>query len=242
MNEIKKVSVIISTYNRYKFLLNAVNSVKNQTYKNIEIIVVNDGSTEKEYYTTRIMGIKIYNLAKNSKDLLGFPCMSVPKNYGLKRTTGDYIAFLDDDDIWLPKKIEKQIKKLNKSKNSNILMSCTDAYTGRGPYNKNEKYQKYNKEMALKHILRTTNMTEIPRIFDLDYIEKNNTILMSSCLIHKDIIKKIGLMDELPLGGKYNGLYEDYEYWKRCLKYTDCLYIDEPLIYYDLGHGYGNNY
>jgi glycosyltransferase involved in cell wall biosynthesis len=224
-----KVSVIISTYNRYKFLINAINSVKTQTYKNIEIIVVNDGSTETEYYIKSIKGIKMYHLKKNSKDVIGFPCMSIPKNYGLKKATGDYIAFLDDDDIWFPKKIEKQLKKLNKPKNIDIKMISTNAYTGKGLYDKHKTYNKYFN-------------TEIPTIFDLNYIKKHNSIILSSCLIHKDIIKKVGYLDELPLGGKHKGLYEDYEYWKRCLKYTKCLYINKPLIYYDQGHGYGNDY
>lgn len=241
-----KISVIIPTYNRYKFLLNAINSVKNQTYKNVEIIVVNDGSSEEEYYTKRIEGVKMLHMDKNSKEIKGYACVAIARNYGMKIASGDYIAFLDDDDIWLPRKLEMQIKSLEDPLNIECQMTCTDGYVGGGEYNERihetNGYQRYMKEKAYQYILHHTGMTYIPKVFDSEYIKKNNTIMTSSCMVHRDVIRKVGEIDELPIGGKHNGLYEDYEYWKRCLKYTKCLYVDEPLIYYDLGHGYGNNY
>ena len=68
MDSLDKVSVIIPTYNRFSYLLNAINSIKEQTYSNIEIIVVNDCSTQKEYYEHDWSDIKIIHLEKNSKD------------------------------------------------------------------------------------------------------------------------------------------------------------------------------
>jgi teichuronic acid biosynthesis glycosyltransferase TuaG len=110
-----KVSVVIPTYNRFKYLLNTINSVKQQTYKNIEIIVVNDCSTEKEYYeyNWEINNITIIHLKKNSKDVFGYACLGLSRNYGIKKSTGKYIAFCDDDDIWFPEKIEQQLKAMN---------------------------------------------------------------------------------------------------------------------------------
>ena len=71
-----KVSVIIPTYNRFDYLLNTIKSVKEQTHQNLEIIVVNDRSIEKEYYDYDWSGnnIKIIHLDKNSKDTFGFAC------------------------------------------------------------------------------------------------------------------------------------------------------------------------
>ena len=67
-----KVSVIIPTYNRFHFLLNTIKSVKDQTYKNIEIIVINDCSTQKEYYDYQFDNdIIIINLKENSKKIFG---------------------------------------------------------------------------------------------------------------------------------------------------------------------------
>ena len=119
-----KVSVIIPTFNRFKYLLNAIESVKKQTYKNIEIIVVNDCSTEKEYYNYDFgNNIIVIHLDKNSKNIFGYACAGYVRNQGINASTGFYIAFLDDDDVWFPNKIEIQ---LNKMKETNCEMSCTE--------------------------------------------------------------------------------------------------------------------
>ena len=107
-----KVSVIIPTYNRFKYLLNSINSVRKQTYTNIEIIVINDCSTQQEYYTHNFgSDVKIIHLIKNSRFVTDFPCTGYVRNKGIEISTGEYIAFLDDDDIWLPNKLEIQIKE-----------------------------------------------------------------------------------------------------------------------------------
>ena len=123
-----KLSVIIPTYNRYDKLQNAIESVKNQTYKNIEIIVVNDNSVDGRYYEKSFQSrkdIKIINLNPCTKTLFDFPMIpnGINRNIGLQFATGTYIAFLDDDDYWMPRKIELQ---LNEMKQKNIQMSCTD--------------------------------------------------------------------------------------------------------------------
>jgi len=99
-----KVSVIIPTYNRFHYLLNTIKSVQKQTHKNIEIIIVNDCSTQKEYYTYNWDDINIIHLPENSKKTFGFACAGYVRNKGIEEATGKYIAFCDDDDIWFPKK------------------------------------------------------------------------------------------------------------------------------------------
>jgi glycosyltransferase involved in cell wall biosynthesis len=112
-----KVSVIIPTYNRFEYVLNAIESVKNQTYKDVEVIVVNDCSTQQEYYTDhpQLMGDNVFltNLPKNSRDVFGIVSPGGhARNIGMMLASGDYIAFLDDDDYWLPEKLEKQISQM----------------------------------------------------------------------------------------------------------------------------------
>ena len=115
-----KVSVIIPTYNRFHYLLNAIKSVKEQTYKNIEIIVVNDCSIQKEYYLfdfKKNFGDEFYilHLPKNSKEIFGIVSPGGhARNIGMMLSSGTYIAFLDDDDYFLPSKIEKQLKLMKK--------------------------------------------------------------------------------------------------------------------------------
>ena len=120
-----KVSVIIPTYNRFKYLLNTIKSVKEQTYPNIEIIVVNDKSIQKEYYDYdwNSNNIKIIHLEKNSKDRFGYACAGYVRNKGIELSFGKYIAFCDDDDIWFPNKIELQLKAMRET---GCKMSSTD--------------------------------------------------------------------------------------------------------------------
>jgi teichuronic acid biosynthesis glycosyltransferase TuaG len=81
-----KVSVVIPTYNRFTYLLNTIKSVKEQTYSNIEIIVVNDKSTQNEYYNYNweTNNIKIINLEKNSKEIFGYACAGFVRNKGIE--------------------------------------------------------------------------------------------------------------------------------------------------------------
>lgn len=248
-----KVSVIIPTYNRYKYLLNAVDSVLNQTYKNIELIVINDCSTQPDYEkgleNFTVLDIKnksinqknpnliLINLEKNSKTRLGYGCAAFVRNMGIKIASGDYISFLDDDDYWLPTKIEEQIKIM---KEKGINMCCTDCYIGKGPYNSKVKYGALNNEICYNTILSKYwrngwDIKTYPEIWDNDFLNIHNCIICSSVIVHKNIIKKIGEM-------KLINRAEDYDYWKRCLNYTKCIYINKPLLFYDNGHGDGRNY
>lgn len=104
----KKVSVIIPFFNGVNWLNEAVESVIKQTYSNIEIIVINDGSIEDmtDFLIKFNSRIK-YTYQKNQG-------AAVARNVGMKLASGDYFAFLDSDDIWLPNKLEKQVNFMDK--------------------------------------------------------------------------------------------------------------------------------
>lgn len=115
------VSVIIPTYKRNETLERAIISVINQTYPNIEIIVVDDNANFPKYREENRKLLKKYKevkLIENEKNLGG----GLTRNQGIKIAKGDFIAFLDDDDEFLPTKIEKQYKLYKKLNNSNIAM------------------------------------------------------------------------------------------------------------------------
>jgi glycosyltransferase involved in cell wall biosynthesis len=238
----EKVTVIIPTYNRFNYLMNTIKSVKEQTYTNIEIIVVNDCSTQKDYYeyNWEENGISIIHLEENSKKIFGFACPGgYQRNFGIAISTGTYIAFCDDDDIWFEKKLELQIDAMEKT---GCKMSSTDGLIGNGVYNINKSYQKYNAEhyfSTLKGIYKGNNSSLMdngfPNIWDLNFSKIHNCMICSSVIIKKDIIDKTGkfIIDR-------SG--EDYEYWLRALKYTDSVYVPEICFYYDASHGGGQNY
>ena len=100
------VSIVITTYNRTNYLYNAIQSVVKQSYTNIEIIVIDDGSTVN--YAESICA-QFSNCNYYYKENGG---LSSARNYGLNLAKGEYIAFLDDDDFWESSKIEKQVKVL----------------------------------------------------------------------------------------------------------------------------------
>lgn len=117
----KLVSVIMPVYNCEAFVGEAIQSVVSQTYKNIELIIVDDGSTDR---TADVIArfqkantyIKYYKFDINSG-------AAQSRNYAIKMATGKYLAFLDSDDIWVPNKLERQIRFME---DNNYNFTCTD--------------------------------------------------------------------------------------------------------------------
>lgn len=245
-----KVSVIIPTYNRFNSLRHTVESVKAQTHKNLEIIVINDGSTDQQYYDHKWDDdIIVINLEKNSKQLFGYPTVGYVINKGLEIYTGDFFSTCDDDDYWLPNKLELQLQAM---KDTNCSMSCTEGYIGKGMYNKNMRYPFFNKQRFVRDIFKKymkrgyNILTQgFPRVFDYNFVSVHNVIIACSVLIHRSVIDRIGKQLEIKMGGvKINGreIHIDYDYWLRALRHTNCVYVDHPCVYYDEGHGDGKNY
>ncbi len=215
------VSVIIPSYNRWKYLQNAVKSVIEQSYKNVEIIIINDHSTEEDYYKetnelTDIPNLKIYHLIENQRKKYNFgSAQGMTRNEGMKYAKGEWIAFLDDDDYWYPNKLEIELNVIKKEK---ALFCSTNMHLGNGMYG-NEK----NKKLYITEKLN--------KFLKYDDIKRSNAICNSSVLLHRKIIEKTDGFKLIQ--------YEDYNLWLEILQMTDCLYIPIPLIYYDLSHGDG---
>lgn len=238
------VTAIVSTFNRFDYLLNTIDSIKQQTYKNIEIIVVNDKSTQEEYYkyNWKEQGVNIIHLDPSSKEVIGYPVPGgFQRNFGMESGKGDYFAFCDDDDVWLPKKLELQIPSMIKN---NCKMSCTDGYRGQGAYDPKNKYRIYNKEVffnILKDKYKNTSYDfslhedNFPKIWDEGFFQRHNCAICSSVVIHKSIFELVGKFTPMKAA-------DDYEYWRRVIKHTNCHYIDQPLMYYDTAHGGGIQY
>ena len=236
-----KVSVIIPTYNRFNCLLNAIESVKNQNYPDIEIIVVNDRSTQEEYYKYDFPGVTVVHLDKGAIERHGRPMPGChPRNVGIKIASGDYIAFLDDDDVWMPYKIRLQIETM---KHYGCNMCCSDGYIDNGTYDENKLYKKYNSEYywaTIKKIFKRKKRPELlrsgfPDIWNLDFLNVHNCCVTSSVILATEVVRKVGEF-------KIMSVAEDYDYWKRALVHTKCAYVPIPLFYYDSSHGGGRKY
>jgi teichuronic acid biosynthesis glycosyltransferase TuaG len=234
-----KVSVIVPTYNRFKYLINTIKSIKEQTYKNLEIIVINDGSSQKEYYEYdwKKDEIIILHLKENTKKLFGYGCVGYVRNKGIELATGKYIAFCDDDDIWFPQKIELQIKALNES---NCKMCCTEGIIGEGMFDKSKNYKKFNSEFYYNDIQNIYKLNgyifnDFPKLFYFKFIKIHNCIICSSVLIEKELLNKINRMP-------HKRRSQDYYCWLKALRHTNCVYVNEVCFYYDINHGDGGNH
>jgi glycosyltransferase involved in cell wall biosynthesis len=114
----KSVSVILPVYKVEKYIASALQSVVNQTYQNLEILIVDDGSPDKSVeICQQFTDSRIKIIRQENRGLAG------ARNTGIRHAQGDYLAFLDGDDLWLPEKIEKHIEHLENALEVGISFS-----------------------------------------------------------------------------------------------------------------------
>src|SRR5688572_5651512 len=119
-----QVSVIMITYNRGHLIEESIRSVMIQTYENWELIIVDDGSEDDtEEVIQRLKDPKIRYYKVNHCGRLG-----KLRNFGIKMAVGEYIAFQDSDDLWLPKKLELQIDLLKKFPEAAFVLSSSSQF------------------------------------------------------------------------------------------------------------------
>lgn len=190
MSNLGMVSVVIPCFNASDYIVSTINSIQDQTYKNLEIIVVDDCSTDNSYEIIK----KIKANSKNIKILktesnTGGP--ATPRNIGIKNSTGEYIAFCDADDIWHPQKLEVQVKFLEKY---DFVCSKIDVFKNEIDI-KFEAFIRFNFEFSeIKH----------------DRLIKKNFIANSSVILNRKILNDLWFSNDQKLIA-----VEDYELWLR---------------------------
>ena len=209
------VSVIIPNYNSEKYIKDTIHSVLNQTYKKIEIIVVDDCSTDNSLsiiknLVSNYTNIRLIELSKNC----GRPAK--PRNIGIQQSNGQYIAFLDSDDIWHKQKIEVQLYIMNKY---NIpFSSClVEVFNKTLPKEFEFSVSDYSQESLV-------SFKNINHLLIKNFIKSG-----SSVLCKKSVIKNI-IFNELP---EYKAV-EDYNFWLDVHKKKDfsSIFIKEKLVFY----------
>ena len=158
------VSVIIPVYNSSKYLKECIDSVLNQTYKNLEIIIIDDNSTDdsveiiNSYKDRRI---KLIKLKKNSG-------VSICRNKGIELAKGDYITFIDSDDYWNLNKIKKQVKFIEKNNYAFI-------YSNYAFLKKGKKHSTHvPKSITYKEALKNTTIFTSTVMFNMKQLKKDN--------------------------------------------------------------------
>lgn len=198
------VTVVIPTYCRSEFLNYAIKSAISQTYPNIEIIVVNDNvDTEEKQKVKNVVNSFLGKVKGITNTRSKGGCGA--RNCGIEAATGDFIAFLDDDDIWFPEKIELQVD----------LIISNQMYSG-----------------VSSEFIERDNIIGIERVESDGFSEmKLEDALAGVCpsstsllLIRKDVLIAAGLFDEnMPS-------FQDFDMWLRCLPFGPFGCVKKPLV------------
>lgn len=198
-----KFSVVITTKNRHELLEKAIQSVLTQTTGNVECIVVDDASTDgtQERYASdpRIIYVRI-----DAKDSRGG---NYARNQGVARATGDFIAFLDDDDEWLPNKLEKQLDLFNQYPGSVIFCGRT-----------------FRKVSSDGEQLRTT-IPPLKHSGNLSRLIRTTYVTSTSCLFFpRELLEKVGNFDERLT------FWQEYELCIRLAQVAEFHFVPEALV------------
>jgi glycosyltransferase involved in cell wall biosynthesis len=208
MNKIEikpQVSVIIPTYNRSWIIKEAIDSVLAQDYKEFELIVVDDGSTD---HTSDVLDssrnvIKV--LSQKNKGV------SAARNRGIEEASGQFIAFLDSDDLWLPQKLSAQVEFFNQTPNALICQT---------------------EEVWIRNGLRVNPKKRHKKLSGMIFKPSLELCLVSpsAVMIQRSLFDRVGEFDEtLPA-------CEDYDLWLRISCRFPVHLIDRPLIIKRGGH------
>ena len=188
------VSVIIPTHNRAKLVGEAIHSVLKQTYRNFEVIVVDDGSSDNTREIIQDFAKKDLRIKYIWQEHSGTP--AVTRNTGIKASIGELIAFLDSDDVWFPKKLEKQTKAFQRNPEMLVIAS-------------NSVY--FSKEKKIIPTILFLNEVKL----SFRNILRMNPLSISDVLIKREIFDNIGYFNEKLVK------MVDYEFWLRLLYQKD---------------------
>ena len=198
------VSIVIPVYNGSNFVKEAIDSALAQTYNNVEILVVNDGSTDNTEEIVKTYGDKLRYFYKENGGV------ATALNLGIKEARGEYISWLSHDDLYYPDKVEKQIEFLKARKNKNVVVF--------GSYSL--LFSSTKKIVSKKISTRVRKNIRCLLGIDLE-----NTLNGCTLLMPKKVIVNAGLFD---IKLKYT---QDYDLWFRLTKNVEFLYLDEYLLY-----------
>ena len=206
MNQNPLVSVIIPCYNRQDYIAQTIDSVLNQTWPNIELIVVDDGCTDNSRQILENYGNRVQLLEHPGFTNKG---QSAAINVGLNAAKGDYIAILDSDDLFLPQKIEKQISYFLKHPNLGLVYS--------NGYRINEQGK-----ITSEFYLPTHQERSVPENVLLDCY----FLLPNNALVRRDVYNAAGLFDESLRSA------QDHDMAIRIAEVTNIGYMDNYLFCY----------
>lgn len=193
------VSIIVPTYNRSERLREALESIRAQTYPKFEVMVVNDGGTNAASDVVLAMRDPRFHY-----NVLPHRERSAARNFGLRQAQGKYIAFCDDDDLWLPEKLSRQIACME---NTGAAISYTNAWI---------KFPNGKRQLAFRQPRRNVIAVALTR----------NLAPLITFMVERRCFTTIGGFDEHLSAG------EDYDLWLRALPHYQFHVLNQPLAVY----------
>ena len=181
------VSIIVPVYNSEEYIFNSINSILNQTYKNIEIIIINDGSTDRTNEILNEIALKDKRIVYVNQKNIG---VSETRNKGIQLSKGEYITFMDSDDTVEPEYIEKLIEEVLKNEFDIVACGYTDI-SKYGIVKLNDFYINntiLSKDEFIKRILNGVGGTVWGKIFRRNIIIENNIKMKQNIYMCEDMI------------------------------------------------------
>lgn len=197
------ISVIVPAYNAGRTILKTIESVQRQTFSNFELIVINDGSTDRTLElldTVKDSRLKVFSYENGG--------VSVARNRGIARAIGDFIAFIDPDDLWTADKLEMQLASLQQHPEAGVAYSWTQFLDGQG-----------ESLHAAKPVFFEGNVYAKLLAWDFLYSGSNS-------LIRRQAIKSVGEFDSTLTHG------EDWEFYLRLAASWPFVVVPKPQILY----------
>ncbi|MDB9153757.1 glycosyltransferase family 2 protein [Parabacteroides distasonis] len=212
MDSQKLVSIIITTYRRPELLSRAVESVLNQTYKDIEVIVIDDNDPDSTYRVETMQAVAHFN-GNNKVRYIKHPYnrrQSAALNTGIECANGYYIGFLDDDDEFLPEKIEAQVSMFESYSNRNDIggVIC-NVYRAAG--HKHPDATHYTTQQCSRNLIYPMLMSEI-------------SYFGSTALVKREVFDKLKGFNENLIR------HVDWEFFTRFFNYYTLVLVEEPLV------------
>ena len=203
------VSVIMPTYNQSAYIKEAISSVLSQSYSNLELIIIDNYSTDNtmeivdSFFDKRIQYYKFRNHG----------VIASSRNFGFTKSHGEYIAFIDSDDVWESLKLEYQIPHIQS-------VSCVS--TNFKPIGDIDGFINYI----------NSSLKDEYKDFEYDEVAQENPVITSSVLIRRDIFLQEKGFDE----NEAYKFIEDFELWLRVAYLGPIRILNEPLVQYRIYH------
>jgi glycosyltransferase involved in cell wall biosynthesis len=214
MVNVPRISVVMPCFNAEPFIASALDSVFAQGWPDLEVVVVDDGSADGSVELLRAQYPQVRLFQQANKGA------AAARNYAVKQATGEWIAFLDADDWWLPGKLDAQWKGLSEAPNVRLVYSDWREWPCSDPMPDDDLLA------ALQIANRSGDGDAVEKGWLYHKLLLDCLIWTSTVLVERKMLEDLGCFDPaLPIG-------EDYDLWLRASRVTEVLKVNRPLALY----------